>query len=155
MSAHTITVTQVPNMHLDLPDDQYVDEVKFTVDDCPKTTCIVWWECKECREYDPTDEEAEDGEYTRHGVFHQNIDGDWMTESKDCALDVVDSASDAMQEAAWGAGLGTHQFDVQYEGDGFWDVRLIKPPEAQHPALADPEGLALVKAIHDRKSEGK
>lgn len=25
---------------------------------------------------------------------------------------------------------------------------------ADHPALADPEGLALVKAIHDRKTKG-
>jgi hypothetical protein len=34
-------------------------------------------------------------------------------------------------------------------------LRARAAAERAHPALADPEGLALVKAIHDRKSEGK
>ncbi|MGY4543276.1 hypothetical protein ACVWY0_003209 [Arthrobacter sp. UYNi723] len=31
---------------------------------------------------------------------------------------------------------------------------IYLPDEPDHPALADPEGIALVQAIHDRKAEG-
>lgn len=33
--------------------------------------------------------------------------------------------------------------------------RPIIIDEPDHPALADPEGIALVKAIHDRKARGE
>ncbi|WP_157769021.1 hypothetical protein [Pseudarthrobacter sulfonivorans] len=32
-------------------------------------------------------------------------------------------------------------------------TRTIIIDEPDHPALADPEGIALVQAIHDRKAE--
>jgi hypothetical protein len=129
MSIHTVTVTAVPNMDQDLPDDEYIDAVKFTVE-CPEDgSCHVWWECKECSDYEPTEDEEDDGEYTRHGVFHRNIDGDWMTESDDCAASAADSASDAMQEAAEEAGVGVHQIALDYEGDGYWSATRIIPAE--------------------------
>jgi hypothetical protein len=129
MSIHTVTVTALPNMGEDLPDDQYIDTVQFTVE-CPADgTCNVWWECKECSDYDPTEDEADDGEYTRHGIFHRNIDGDWMTESTDCAITAADSASDSMQEEAEEAGLGVHQIELDYEGDGYWSARRVIPQE--------------------------
>lgn len=126
MSIHTVTVHEVPNMHLDLPDEQYIDTVKYTVDECPASGCIVWWECVPCRDRDVTEEEDDDGEFTAHGVFHQNIDGMWMTESTSCAIDVSDSAQESMQDAATEAGVGTHKFDLQYEGDDYWSVTKIK-----------------------------
>jgi hypothetical protein len=131
MSIHTVTVTAVPNMDEDLPDDQYIDTVQFTVE-CPENAnCSVWWECEkpECKDYEPTDDETDDGEYTRHGVFHQNIDGMWMTDSGQCAAKQADSASDAMQEAAEEAGLGVHQIELDYEGDGYWSATRIIPAE--------------------------
>lgn len=124
---HTITVTSMPNMEEDLPDDEYIDAVQFTIDQCPGTNCRVWWECtKACADYEPTEEETDEGEYTAHGVFHQNIDGMWMTESSACALTSTDSGSDSLQEAAEKAGLGTHKIAVDYEGDGYWSVRLFE-----------------------------
>jgi hypothetical protein len=127
MSIHTVTVTALPNMDQDLPDDQYIDAVQFTAE-CPDDgSCHVWWECKECRDYDPTEDEEDAGEYTRHGVLHQNIDGDWTTESETCAIVACDSASDCVQEEAEAAGLGVHHIDLDYEGDGYWSARRVIP----------------------------
>lgn len=130
MSAHTVTVTAMPNTDVEgLPDEEYIDAVQFTVE-CPEGgSCHVWWECKECSDYEPTEDEQDAGEFTRHGVFHQNIDGDWMTESNDCAVTASDSASDSMQEEAENAGLGVHQIELDYEGDGCWSARRVIPQE--------------------------
>lgn len=129
MSVHTVTVTAMPNTDEDLPDHQYIDTVQFTVE-CPEDgSCHVWWECKECSDYDPTEDEEDEGEYTRHDVFHRNIEGDWMTASSDCAVAVADSASDSMQEEAEAAGLGVHQIEMDYEGDGCWSARRFIPQE--------------------------
>jgi len=131
MSAHTVTVTAVPNMDEDLPDDQYIDEVKYTVQ-CPGDGhCYLWWECKQCEadKYEPTEEQEDEGEYFRHGEEHQNIEGDWMTASTQCAAIHSDLCSEALQEEAEHAGVGTHQIELIYEGDGSWSARLILSPE--------------------------
>ncbi|MDQ0756099.1 hypothetical protein [Arthrobacter sp. B3I4] len=130
MSAHTVTVTAVPNTDVEgIPEEDYIDSVQFTVE-CPDDgSCRVWWECKQCADYSPTEAEEDDGEFTRHGVLHQNIEGDWMTESNDCAATAADSASDAMQEEAENAGLGVHQIELDYEGDGYWSARRVIPQE--------------------------
>jgi hypothetical protein len=127
MSAHTVTVTAVPNMDEDLPEDQYIDQVQYTVV-CPGDgQCYLWWECKQCIDdkHEPTDDEEDEGEYFRHGIEHQNIEGDWMTPSTQCAAIHSDSCSDALQEEAEHAGVGTHQIELDYEGDGSWSARLI------------------------------
>lgn len=129
MTIHTVTVTAVPNTDQDLPDDQYIDEVIFTSVCPPDENCSVWFECKECTDYDPTEQEIEDGEFTRHGTFHQNIEDDWMTDSGQCATTGSDSARDAMAEAAEDAGLGTHQIDLDYWGDGTWTAERVITPE--------------------------
>ena len=128
MSIHTITVTQIINDDPDVADEDFCDEVKYTLDHCPGGNCIAWWECMKCDKdgYRPADEEIEDGEYEAHGVLHQKIDGDWMTASKDCAVSVTDSGSDAMQDVAQEAGIGTHQVEVSYWGDGLWEADLMK-----------------------------
>lgn len=125
MSVHTVTVTKLNNMHIEgLADEDYVDEVEFIIDHCPGGDCTVWWECEkdDCRTRDD-----EDDEYFAHDEDHQRIDGLWMIESKSCAARVTDSGRDGMQEAAQEAGLGTHQIEVSYYGDGSWDVGLIEP----------------------------
>jgi hypothetical protein len=109
MSAHTVTVTQLDNTHIDgLAEEDYVDEVKYTIEHCPGGNCTVWWECAKDEyrnhEHDDCDE------YDAHGEEHQCIDGMWMIESKDCAAVTTDSGHDGMQEEAENAGLGTHQF---------------------------------------------
>ncbi len=128
MSVHKVTVTKMPNTDQDLPDDEYVDEIEFT-SECPGGSCSLWYECLKCEAYKPTEDEEEDGKYERHGKLHQLIDGDWMTDSGHCAIN-SDSGSDAMSEAAEKAGLGTHEIELWYWGDGVWDADLIKPTEA-------------------------
>ena len=133
MTNHKITVTAVPNMDEDLPDDQYIDEVTYTVE-CPgESYCKVWWECSTCmkEDYSPTDDEVDEAEYTRHGVFHQELEGMWCTESQQCAAIHSDSCRDSVYEAAEDAGIGTHEVALDYQGDGYWDVELIHPPEVQ------------------------
>ena len=122
---HTITVTAVPN------DES--DDLEFTIDHCPGGQCTVWWECRACAEYKPTEDEVDEGEYVRHGEEHQLIDGYWMTQSEQCALGATDSGADGARDVAEEAGLGTHQVRIDYWGDGHWDVSL--PPAsdtAQH-----------------------
>lgn len=129
MSVHTVTVTKLDNMHVEgLADEEYVDGVEFVIDHCPGGDCTVWWTCAECGKsgHQPTELEVQEGEYTAHGEVHQQIDGEWMVESKSCAARATDSGADGMQEVAQAAGLGTHQIDVSYWGDGCWEVSLVK-----------------------------
>lgn len=130
MNAHTVTVTALDNTDVDgLPDDQYVDGTVFAVE-CPASNdCSVWEECGKCTEYEPTEDEDDDGEYTRHDLFHQRIDGYWMTDTGHCAATTTDSGQEAMEEAAREAGLGVHQIKIDYEGDGCWSAARVIPPE--------------------------
>ena len=130
MSIHAITVTQIMNDFPDVPEEEFADEVKYIIDRCPGGDCTVWWECQRCDKdgHEPTEDETDEGEYEAHGELHRNIDGDWMTESKACAASATDSGSDAMQDVAQEAGIGTHQVDVTYWGDGLWEARLIAAP---------------------------
>lgn len=124
VSVHTVTVTKLDNMHIEgLADEDYVDEVEYIIDHCPGGTCTVWWGCENdgCR-----DRVDEDDEFFAHGEDHQRIDGVWMIQSKQCAARATDSGRDGMQEEAQAAGLGTHQLEVDYWGDGQWAVGLIR-----------------------------
>lgn len=123
MSVHTVTFTKVPN--------EEQDDLEYTIDSCPGGDCVVWWECKECHERKPSEIEDDEGEYTAHGERHQRIDDVWMTEGKGCAIATTDSGTEGMCEIAETAGLGTHQIDCSYWGDGHWDVDIIKPKEDQ------------------------
>ncbi|MFS2091033.1 hypothetical protein [Paenarthrobacter nicotinovorans] len=137
MNNHKITVTAVPNLDEDLPEDQYIDEVQYTVE-CPGDgTCALWWECKTCQdeEYEPTEEQEDDGEYTRHGVFHQDLEGMWCTEGTQCAAIHDDLCRDSVYEAAEYAGIGTHDIAMDYRGDGEWTVEIIHPPEFEAEIL--------------------
>lgn len=120
---HKVTVTLVPN--------DETDDVEYTVDHCPGTTCSVWYECDQCSEYEPTKDEDDAGEYDRHNRHHERIDGWWMTDTSECAIVASDSGADGMFEIALEAGLGTHDVDVDYWGDGAWDITLIKPKEVK------------------------
>ena len=155
MSIHTVTVTAMPNTDVEgLSDDEYIDSVQFTPECPPDGSCHVWWECEECSDYDPTEDEEDDGEYTRHGIFHRNIDGDWMTESDDCAATAADSASDAMQEEAENAGLGVHQIELDYEGDGYWSARRVIPQEERDRVNAKALELFTAKGGKDWDHSG-
>ncbi|SEI45096.1 hypothetical protein SAMN04487917_101361 [Arthrobacter sp. yr096] len=137
MKPHKITVTAVPNTDEDLPDDQYIDEVQYTVE-CPEDgTCALWWECTKCQDegFKPTEDQEDDGEYTRHGVFHQDLEGMWCTEGKQCAAIHDDNCRDSVYEAAECAGIGTHDVSVDYHGDGEWCVQIIHPPEVRAAIL--------------------
>lgn len=119
MSKHTVTITEVP------PD---TDDFEWTCT-CPGDgTCAVWYECS-AGKHEPTEDEDMDGNFTAHGVHHQYIDGSWMTETNQCALSSTDSGAQGMTDVAHTVGVGTHEVDVSYWGDGHWDVTLI-PTEA-------------------------
>lgn len=115
---HTITVTRV--------EDELGGNTSypFTVN-CPGTkTCHIWYECMICEKNDfvITEETEDDGEYVAHGVFHQQIDGNWSTETNECALSTTDAAYEACVETADYLGAGTHEVDIDYLGDGEWVV---------------------------------
>ncbi|WP_394253678.1 hypothetical protein [Arthrobacter pityocampae] len=118
---HKVTFTLVPN------DEN--DDTEYTVDHCARRGgCSVWNECvTKCEGYTPTEDDEDDGEYTHHGKYHQLIEGRWMTDSGECALVASDGAHESMCEIAAQVGLGTCEVDVDYWGDGIWDVTLIKP----------------------------
>ena len=73
-----------------------------------------------------TDDEDIAGEYEAHGVEHQYLDGDWMTESSRCAAGEAD-VSDDIWEIAREHGAGPHDVDVEYYGDGMWDLNYVGP----------------------------
>lgn len=116
MSKHTVTITEVA------PD---TDDFEWT-GNCPENdgTCRVWYTCKDCK-HEATAAEEDASEYTAHGVEHQYINEDWMVESNQCALTSTDSGAQGMTDVAHTAGVGTHEVDVSYWGDGHWDVTLI------------------------------
>jgi len=118
VNAHVLHVTRVP--------DDVSDDFEWTVE-CPGGSgCRVWFTCdvKDCAipsPYDREDGDPEDGMdfVARHGVEHQYIEGDWMTESGQCAAQGTD-VSDAVFEIARDRGLGDWPVEVDYEGDGTW-----------------------------------
>lgn len=116
MSKHTVTITEVS------PDSE---DFKWT-STCPEDSrdCMVWTECS-AGPHEPTDDEDMDGNFTAHGVHHQYIEGYWMVETSWCALHQTDSGAEGLQEVVYHVGVGTHDVDVTYWGDGTWDVTLI------------------------------
>lgn len=114
--SHTITVTRLPG--------EEDDDLEYSTT-CPPTgkSCNVWWECGTCEKAKRpvTQDEEDDGEYTAHGVYHQQIDGYWMTESSQCGL-TTDSAQEECWDVAQLVGLGTHDVELDYYGDGQWNV---------------------------------
>lgn len=115
MSKHTVTITEVA------PD---TDDFEWT-GQCPNEgTCTVWYECSD-GPHTPTEEEEDANEFEAHGILHQFIDSSWMVESNECALNSTDSGAQGMTDVAHTVGVGTHEVDVDYWGDGHWDVTLI------------------------------
>jgi hypothetical protein len=115
MSLHTVTIKAVPD----------ADDFEYEIE-CPNSPeCALWYECGPCENnYDPTEDENEAGEFTRHGRLHECIDGLWMTNTGKCALGSTDSGADGLFEIAIDKGAGTYQVHIGYWGDGVWDVTL-------------------------------
>ena len=114
MSIHTVTITDA-------------EDLEWTLDVCPGGDCTLWNECAACKDHTPTEEEIEAGEYTAHGEHHLCIDEMWMTETGGCALASTDSGAQGICNVASWAGVGTHQVECGYWGDGHWDVDLVQP----------------------------
>lgn len=119
MSVHTVTIKAVPD----------ADDFEYEIT-CPEYgNCDLWYECvKACEDYEPTEEETDEGEYTAHGIHHSNIDGMWMTNTGSCALNSTDSGVDGLHDIATDRGPGTYKVDIDYWGDGLWDLTLIGDP---------------------------
>lgn len=117
---HQVVITQ--------PDPE-CDDFEFSVT-CPGINCSLWMECKDCA-HKPT--EDEDDEFTAHDVHHQRIDGHWMTDTGQCAASATESGADGLSDLAHQFGPSTQQFDVDYWGDGIWDIIHV-PAEADQGA---------------------
>jgi hypothetical protein len=79
--------------------------------------------------HEVTDSEDDEGEYVAHGIEHQRIDGEWMTMSDRCAALESDSASEELAEIAREHGLGRHEVEIDYYGDGDWNASYVAPTE--------------------------
>lgn len=109
-----------------VPDSDDMDQTTLHMG--PHNGCGYWEQCMVCEkgEYSPSEEDSEEGEYDRHGEFHQHIDDNWMT-FRGCALEgYTDSANEQVQDLFWQRGDGTYLVDVDYWGDGIWDVTYMK-----------------------------
>lgn len=110
------------------------DDWAYTVKCLEPTGCAIWVLCLEdgCN---PTEDEEDDGEYTRHGRIHRSLDVGWCLEpikgEEVCATrdDWTGSIGDGMCEI-WHHGVkeipGTYKVSIEYYGDGDWDAYLIK-----------------------------
>lgn len=81
-----------------------------------------------------TDDEEDAGEYGAHGLDHQRIDGEWMTDSGYCAAVEADVAEDVF-DIARAHGVGSYDVDVDYWGDGQWNLIYVGPHDTT--ALAE------------------
>ena len=119
---HILVVTKIA--------DAESDDYEYTVE-CPVPQppgCHLWSGCEECDKTQRpiTDEENGEGEYIAHDTHHQKIEDRWMTETTDCALTATGSGCDGVQDVAIELGVGTHYVDVEYWGDGAWEVVIPK-----------------------------
>ncbi|ALV45814.1 hypothetical protein MB46_10315 [Arthrobacter alpinus] len=110
-STHQVVITQ--------PDPES-DDFEFAVT-CPSINCSLWMRCKDCS-HEPTEQETAASEYFAHDVDHSLIDGEWMTDTEQCAANATESGADGLSDLAHQFGPSTQQFDVDYWGDGVWDI---------------------------------
>jgi hypothetical protein len=114
MSDHVLHVTKVR--------DDTSDDVEWTIE-CPGgSSCHIWYDCRVegCTIPTPYADDGDGQDFAeRHGVEHQYIEGDWMTESDQCAALVTDVV-DSVFEIARDRGVGDWPVYIDYEGDGTW-----------------------------------
>jgi hypothetical protein len=121
MSLHTVTITQP-----DPESDDYENDITCPGDD---ESCYSWWECDTCQ-HEATTNEIDRSEHQGHGVTHRLIEGHWMTDSQTCSLTQTDSGAQGLLDVAERHGLGTHTIDVDYWGDGHWEITRVETPAA-------------------------
>lgn len=82
-----------------------------------------------------TDDEEDAGEYGAHGEEHQYIDGEWMTDAGRCAAAEADVAEDIF-DIARAHGVGSYDVEVDYWGDGQWNLIYVGPHDSTAHAEA-------------------
>lgn len=116
MSLHTAIITK--------PDPES-DDFEHDIT-CPDgDECKAWWECQNCQ-HEATPAEEHTGQHQSHGVIHRSIEDHWMTSSHACSLTQTDSGAQGLLEIAERHGLGTHTVDVDYWGDGHWEITHVE-----------------------------
>lgn len=79
--------------------------------------------------HEATDDDEGEGEYTAHGELHKQIDDRWMVLTDDCAAIVSDAARSDLWQIAEDHGLGRHEVEIDYYGDGDWSASYVAPTE--------------------------
>lgn len=149
MSEHIITVQKIPGE----------DDFDFIVKQClGDSRCTYWLACEQCdtARLELTEEEAEDEAYFAHGAQHQLIEGEWMTDTGRCGLE-LDGGRDGAFQFAFDHGPGVYEVEVDYWGDGFWQVdhlrTLTRPRQLIHNGrkpkqpTTKPRALAGMKGV--------
>ena len=106
--SHTIEITRLA--------DETSDDVEYEISGTCDQSCKVWRGCgrKACQRMNP--DYAPFDERHRHGVEHQQIDGEWMVETNECALQFAyDLASNAGDAPA----CGVYSLHVDWNGDAW------------------------------------
>lgn len=79
----------------------------------------MWYECSNLACMPTEEEEDQGGDHIRHGKIHRLIEDSWMIESNDCGgQDACDDQWNIYHEH----GLGRHKVEVDYWGDGCWEL---------------------------------
>ena len=130
---HTLTTTV-----LDVEEGHVLD-VQWEIGGTCQPQCAIWWTCLECDGVpgpyaDSRDEDDPQYGYDdmdAHGAHHRWVEGAWMTlGAGQCALDYSDAVPDSAHDIAIGLGLGgSTEIDVDYMGDGEWQVLKIDDDE--------------------------
>jgi len=114
---HTLTVKKVPS--------EADDNVEYTVGGEHDRSCETYFICDQCQDDESItaeimDDWAADGEWMRHGRTHiESEGGDIMVLHKNyCALREHPDLSLLVEQL----GVGTHDVEVDYWGDGRWEI---------------------------------
>lgn len=105
---HKLIVTKVA--------DESDDDTTYELQGPHDRSCAVWYECPREGHPEPEDVDYEPTEV--HGVEHAWIDSSWMVAGKDCG----GLYDDELWMLAESKGIGEHDVQVEYEGDGCWVV---------------------------------
>lgn len=117
MSTHRVTIT--------VPDPEWPEDIEWNVEHLEDDPlCRVWYPCEKCTTWDEKKLSCRanlglDADVVYHGEEHQLIEGDWMTPSTQCGLQVSDSC-DWVDDIYSEHGPGTYPVEPDYWGEGSW-----------------------------------
>lgn len=118
------------------PCDCWDDDLETTLTCGKSKNCSVWFECrhKDCADIEITHEMEMDGWYTLHEVDHQQIEDFWGIETNTCGGHYAD---DDLWDIIREHGIGEHEVEVDYGGDGCWNLNYLGPHDSTKSEISD------------------